>query len=213
MASTPEDAQVDLEELFLQRAAQGSRWAFVALSSMHFEKLFSIARNLSSSEPEAVELAEAALQRAWDRIRALPPQLSFRTFVSRFLVQEAVQRLQEPAAAAGGSAARFPPFEVDDWLVTMRWGSGDMEGLARRPDLADRLREALEALDPLDRAAFVLRIVEDFSPQETAAILDIPETIATRRVYEASLLMTGCIQRLLAQSGTLPSGERSAFVQ
>ena len=56
MAPSSEDADPLLEHLLLRRALQGDDKAFVALASMHSAAVYATARNLSSSDLEAVEL-------------------------------------------------------------------------------------------------------------------------------------------------------------
>src|SRR3954463_13402470 len=102
-------------------------------ASFDLETIYMIARNLSGTDAEALDLTETALRVAWEEIGEMPQGISFRTFVCRFLVREALSRLREMLAS--GPA---------------------MDALTRRPDLAERLREALDWLEPEDRAAFVL---------------------------------------------------------
>src|SRR5690242_12183742 len=164
-------AQAMVDDLLLTQAARGDREAFVALASMHAPRVFGIARNLSSSNAEALELAQGALQRAWDEIAALPAaQLSFLAFVSRFVVREAVLRLPRPPGSAGRP---FTPLDADDRHLELGLPAAAAE-VRRIPDIDEKIRAAAEHLDPDDRAAFVLRVVEEIPADEAAAILETP---------------------------------------
>jgi len=88
-----------------------------------------------------------------------------------------------------------------------------MDGLPRRPDLAERLREALDRLEPEDRAAFVLRVVQELPPRECADILEIPEAELRQRAHQASLLMTAFVQYLMARSAPVQPAPRPACIQ
>jgi DNA-directed RNA polymerase specialized sigma24 family protein len=97
MAANSNDLDPTLEPLFLRPAIEGDKEAFVALASIHAAAVYATARNLCSSDLDAIELTEDAFQSARDQIRAMPVGLSFRVFVSRFLVEGAVERLRRAA--------------------------------------------------------------------------------------------------------------------
>lgn len=191
-------AQAMVDELLLARAARGDREAFVALASLHAARVFAIARNLCSGDVEALELAQGALQRAWDEIATLPAAgLSFLAFVSRFVVREAVPRLRR--ASAGGSGRLFTPLDADSRHLELGRPASPA-AVKRIPDLDEKIRGAAEQLEPEDRAAFVLRVVEEIPEKEAAAILEMPPSVLRRRAHEACLLLTGYVQHLAAAS-------------
>jgi DNA-directed RNA polymerase specialized sigma24 family protein len=61
----------------------------------------------------------------------------------------------------------------------------------------------LQRLDDLDRAAFVLREIEQFSVEETVAILRIPADEVRARAHRATTLLTGLVGRMRRISGNL----------
>ena len=213
MAPSFDEGEVMLEQVLLRRAAQCDHKAFAALGSMHVETVYLIARNLSGTEAEALELAEAALQLAWESIGEIPDGISFRTFVCRFLVQLALVQLREMNAfrwAAGGRpASRFD----GDGHAAGEWSFARMDAIARRADLAEQLRDALDSLDPEDRAAFVLHVIHELPLQECVEILDIPDADLRQRAHHASLLMTACVRRLMARSTPVHPAVRTAYIQ
>jgi len=213
MVRSFDDAQVLLERFLLRRAEQGDRRALVALGSIHLETIYAIARNLSGTDAEALDLTEAALQIAWEAIGEMPHGISFRTFVCRFLVREALSRLREMGASSSASSGRPAARSDDDAQTPAEWSSPRMDGLPRRPDLAERLREALDRLEPEDRAAFVLRVVQELPPRECADILEIPEAELRQRAHQASLLMTAFVQYLMARSAPVQPAPRPACIQ
>ncbi len=193
MTTRPDDAQVIFENAVVRRATTGDADAFVTLGSLHAQKLYSIARNLSSSEAEAMELMQQALQEAYDQIARLPAELSFRAFVCRFAVRNAIGRLRRAGAPETEWPACAPP--------------------ARREEFAERIRDALERLDPEDRAAFVLRVVEDLPVDEVAAIQETTVAAVRARAHQASLLLAAYVQHLLAQSITAEMPALTTWIQ
>ena len=169
MATDLDQAQVVLEQRLVRHAARGDQEAFVTLASTHSGLVYAIARNLSSSNAEALDLTRAAFEEARNELRAMAWPLSFRTFVCRLLIREGLARLR-----------RDPP--------------GAPNGVPRGG--SERVREALGWLDAEDRAAFVLRIVAGLPIAEVAQILEIPAPVVRRRVHSACLLMTGYVQNL-----------------
>jgi len=69
---------------------------------------------------------------------------------------------------------------------------------------ANPILEALRRLNPIDRAVFVLRDVEDLSVEEVAFILRTSPAIVRRRAHQARLGLTGCLGHLL---GSPPARE------
>ena len=204
MATNSDQADPMLEQLFLRRAMQGDEHAFVALASMHCGKVYLTARNLCSSDVEALELIERALQSAWDQIGAMPVDLSFRVFVSRFVVKDAVERLRHSTPPVFTSVDQFVSVMSGGKRLTPSWqGLQDLERLAERPDIAERLSEALVLLDPEDRAAFVLRFVDAAPIDDAAAILELPIPIVRRRTHRACLLVSAYLSNLAADVGTV----------
>lgn len=66
------------------------------------------------------------------------------------------------------------------------------ESSARRAEMRKLLEERIDALPGAYRAVFVLRAVEEYSVEETAAILQIPEPTVRSRFFRArSLLREG----------------------
>jgi RNA polymerase sigma-70 factor (ECF subfamily) len=197
MTSSFDPAQVMLEELYLRRAAQGDHEAFVSLGSIYSEQVYSIARNLSASDDVALRLTRRAFERAWRNVSTIPRQSSFRVFVSRFLVRDAVSRLRHTAAPVSASLERFSPsFDDDRRLTGSPWDYANVEALVGRPEVIERLRDALPGLEAEDRAAFVLRIVEDLPAEEVAAILEVPASLAQKRAHWACLLLSGYVRHL-----------------
>jgi len=73
---------------------------------------------------------------------------------------------------------------------------GDWSDLAGRRDLAERIRDGLDRVEELDRAAFVLRVMEEVSLAEAAAILRTSSENIRHRAHRACLLLTGFLGQL-----------------
>jgi RNA polymerase sigma-70 factor (ECF subfamily) len=161
---------------------------------MHSQQVYAIARKLSSSDESALELTQNAFQQAWKELTAIPPKLSYRIFVCRFLIKEAVDRLGHPDLSVSAWLERFlPEFDACGRLSALPWDCAELEGLARRSEFADRIRQALAGLDPKDRAVFVLRCIEELPLDEVSAIMEMPASVVRERAHRACLLLSGYI--------------------
>jgi RNA polymerase sigma-70 factor (ECF subfamily) len=198
MATYPDQTQLISERLLLPRARAGDYDAFVLLGSMHSQQVYAIARKLSSSDGSALELTQNAFQQAWKELTAIPPKLSYRIFVCRFLIKEAVDRLGHPDLSVSAWLERFlPEFDACGRLSALPWDCAELEGLARRSEFADRIRQALAGLDPKDRAVFVLRCIEELPLDEVSAIMEMPASVVRERAHRACLLLSGYIGYLI----------------
>jgi RNA polymerase sigma-70 factor, ECF subfamily len=197
MAANSDHADAMLGLLLLRHAVQGDEQAFVALASMHCEEVYQTARNLSASDVEALELTQGAFQAAWNQISAMPADLSFRAFVLRFAVKDAVERLRRANPSAFTVIDRSLPATGGKRSAHLWQVVSDVEQLNQRPDIAERLNDALALLDPQDRAAFVLRVIDEVSIDDAAAILELPVSIVQRRTHRACLLVSGYLSNLV----------------
>jgi RNA polymerase sigma-70 factor, ECF subfamily len=186
----------------LRRALQGDDEAFGSLALRHCDQVYAIARNLSASQADAFDLMRSAFQLAWNRLHDLPGDMSFRVFVCRFLTRDALDRLRQPMATASSSRDRLLRSLESGALGSQpEWGWLEIDELARRGDIVERLGDGLAALDPDDRAAFVLQIVEGIPAEDVAAILEVPIGTVRRRTRLACLLMSAYLSRLSAPIG------------
>src|SRR5229473_1889187 len=161
------------EGWLLERCQQGDGRAFVGLTSNDLQGVYSIALNLSSTEGEAVRLTQRALRLIWDRIPSMPADLPLRILARRTVVGLAIEKLRSIAPPAAESLEGFlPSFNSDGSLELAASDTAGLDPLLDRPDIAQRIREALGRIDAGDRAAFVLRYVEELPLGEAAEILE-----------------------------------------
>jgi RNA polymerase sigma-70 factor (ECF subfamily) len=188
------------EEWLLERCRQGDRRAFVDLTYNHLQGVYSIALNLSSSEGDAVRLTQSALRLTWRRIASMPADLPFRILVRRTVVGLAIEKLRSnPPLAAKSLEGFLPSFDRDGCLVVAANESAGLDPLRDRPDIAQRIREALGHIDVSDRAAFVLRHIEQLSLGDTAAILELPAEKVQKGSHRACSMLSGYLRELASQ--------------
>lgn len=197
----PGEGQVD--ELLVQRMRRGDGVAFAALATRYWNALHRIGRNMLPDPSMAGDLAEATLLSALGSAKDLPEDVPFRTSLYR----QAMRYSLDLAFPVPGSVTRslgvyLPRFDAHGRLVSTGsdWSEAGEAALAR-PDVAERIRQTLQRLDALDRAAFVLRVIEELPTEEAAAVLAIPPESVRQRAHRATLILTGYLGELFTRSG------------
>jgi RNA polymerase sigma-70 factor (ECF subfamily) len=91
-----------------------------------------------------------------------------------------------------------------EYLATQLVAAGPSpSGAARKKELKDRLTDALDRMDPLDREVLTARHFEQLSNQETAHVLGVTPSTASTRYVRA-------LRRLRKELGDLPGLSRTS---
>lgn len=161
-----------------QEAAR--RRSFRAVVEPEIEVLLRVGRSLTGSEPDADDLVQETLIRAFgaiDRFDGRHPRAWLLTILRRTHLN--MHRRQRPSTVGDwellpGARPAFGPTEAP---------SAEEAALAEQ--LAPALQRALAVLDPRFRAAVVLVDVHDLSYAEAAAVLDVPVGTVMSRLSRA----------------------------
>ncbi|HEX4383805.1 MAG TPA: RNA polymerase sigma factor [Myxococcales bacterium] len=162
------------DETLLELSQRGDADAYVSLTTRHWDTVCRVAWNMLPSTAQAGQVARATFLAVRNSREAFPRGVPFMTSLYRVVLGECWRRLRD---------APVPPL----------------------PDrtAASRIREMLLRLDSLDRAAFVLRQIEEVSLTDAAAILGIGPASIRERTHRATMLLMGVV------AGGDESGARS----
>jgi RNA polymerase sigma-70 factor (ECF subfamily) len=146
------------DQQLVAAAVAGSREAADELFSRHWLPAWRLAYSVTGSSTAADDVAQDAFERAFRGLAGFNGRSSFRTWLSRIVVNRAIdvgrrQRLLEPLEAAD--------------TVATTWSDDDV---ARDRDLLD----AVFALPEERRLVIALRYWARCSPPEIAEILGVP---------------------------------------
>ena len=175
-----------------RRIAAGDRQAFVALMRRHNQTLYRTARSILRDDGEAEDCVQEAYLRGFRAMGSFRGESKLSTWLVRIVVNEAIGRKRRMDRRAdviwlAGDAGLEP--ETPD-AETM---SQDIHGQPERNVLRRQTRQLIEAsIDRLPetfRTVFVLRAVEDFSVEETAAALAIPPATVRSRYFRARAML------------------------
>ena len=175
-----------------RHVAEGDHAAFESLMRTHNRALFRTARAILRDDAEAEDALQEAYLKAYRTIGTYRGEARLSTWLARVVANEALMRLRKQARR-GAILPLQPGVDVEQ-LNQIAEGSMDKEpeSSARRTEMRKLLEERIDALPGAYRAVFMLRAVEEYSVEETAAILQIPEPTVRSRFFRArSLLREG----------------------
>jgi len=178
-------------------ASDAARARFEQLVGEHLDGLYRVAVRLTRNPTAAEDLVQAAMLNAWRSFRTFREGTNIRAWLHRILMNAYVDRYRK--------AQRAPEVlqdEIDDSYLF----AGAREGLAMseagnpEAQVLDRImdaevRDSLEALPLVFRAAVMLVDVEGFSYKEAAEILGVPIGTVMSRLFRGRQ----ALKRQLAQ--------------
>lgn len=156
-------AAAETDDALLERTRRGDRFAFAPLATRYWGAVQRIAWHMVPDPAAAAKIVEAVFLAVLEAGDSFPEDVSFKTSLYRVTLGQSWRRLEDlPASGASGVVE----------------SSG-----------AEQIREALLRLDPLDRAAILLREVGQLSAGEAAAVLGITPASIHRRTHLATLAL------------------------
>jgi RNA polymerase sigma-70 factor, ECF subfamily len=175
-----------------ERAVEGDDAAFEVIMRRHNRLLFRTARSILKVDAEAEDAVQEAYLRAWRALSTFRAESKLSTWLVRIVRNEALGRLRRP----GGNVIQLDP-TVDTADSDAEQSMEDdpdqrPECIAMRSDVRRLVEARIDALPDAFRTVFVLRAVEDWSVEEVAEALQLPEaTVRTRHFRARGLLREG----------------------
>jgi RNA polymerase sigma-70 factor, ECF subfamily len=200
-ATDPPDAEL------AARVARGDHPAFEALMRRYNRALFRTARAILRDDAEAEDALQEAYLQAYHTIGSYRGEARLSTWLARVVANEALMRLRKHVRRS--AIIPLQPGVAVEEVNQIAEGSMEKgpESAARRAEMRKLLEERIDALPGAYRAVFMLRAVEEYSVEEAAAILQIPEATVRSRFFRArSLLREG-----LAAEADLACSDAFAF--
>jgi RNA polymerase sigma-70 factor, ECF subfamily len=166
----------------LQTWLQGDTSAFRTLVRRHDKYLYRIARSIILDDHDAEDVVQETFIRAFTGLRSFRGSASFRTWLTRIVLNEASRRRRHQRSivnldalhAAQGRRRSSPSSS----LITPEL---DPESSAAQSQIRRLLEKAIDDLPAAFRIVVIMRDVEEVGTQETASLLGIrEETVKTR---------------------------------
>ena len=193
MSQDPPVVSAPSTDELIERCLAGDQVAWSQIVQQHWRKVFNIAYRFVGRHDEAEELTQDIFLKIFKALRTFDRRANFQTWlisISRNLCidhyrsvrkeRETMARDVDPSGLTPVSPGRGP--------------YGQLELSALR----DQIRTALAALPPALREAVVLRDLQEFSYQEIADRLRLPEGTVKSRINRGRLELAKQLTRLEA---------------
>ncbi len=195
------------DTLLVERFRQGDRTAAQAIVQKHNQMLWRVARGIVRDDAEAEEALQNAYVRALTSLDGFRGESSLATWLSRIVVNEALRRREHMHSSVDLA-------DVVETLPADHPGSATMapppspEAVAARAQIRRMVEGAIDALPAPFRVVFMMRMVEQMSINETAAMLNIPVSTAKTRLHRANQHLRATLGAELAAvfDGVFPFG-------
>jgi RNA polymerase sigma-70 factor (ECF subfamily) len=158
--------------------------AFEVLMRQHNRMLFRTARAILRDDAEAEEALQDAYIKAYRALGQFRGESKLSTWLVRITANEALMRLRKRTRTA--EIVDLHAVVPEEVAVKKE---DQPENQAARKELRGLLESKIDALPEAFRTVFILRGVEEFSVEETAAALEIPEATVRTRFFRARSLL------------------------
>jgi len=165
----------------LARARQGDTEAFRLLVERHSRTAFRLAFRMTGNEQDAEDVVQESFIKAYCHLGRFQTRADFGTWLYRIVANCAVDVIRGRQSRQKHTGAE--PLEPS----TSAWASEvpGPERLAESSEVQRRIMAALDALTPLERAAFALRHYEGRTINEISRTLGLGASAAKHAVFRA----------------------------
>jgi len=191
-----------------QRITAGDQNAFELLMRRHNQMLYRTARSILKDDAEAEDAVQEGYLLAYRAMGRFRGDAKLSTWLVRIVANEAIARFRKRGRSAeviqldGDSTTEHDP---EDSMSESK--SERPEHAASRAQTRRLLEAKIDELPDAFRTVFVLRAIEEFSVEETAAALDIPDATVRTRFFRAKSLL----REALSKEIDLAHGDAFAF--
>jgi RNA polymerase sigma-70 factor (ECF subfamily) len=155
----------------LEKARCGDEKSFARLVNQYEGQVYATALGMLGETNTAKDVTQEVFIRFYKAIKTFRGDARISTYLSRIAINLSINELNKRKRRRWLSLQRdLPHLELSDHSAA-----------AEQQELRDSLKKALQTLTPEFRAVVVLRLVDGYSVQETAEILNVPQgTVASR---------------------------------
>ena len=193
------------EQELVQRLQAGDTEAFDTLFRQHFSKVYRQALHLLGTAAEAEEVVQEVFLTVYEKAHTFRGEAAFTTWLYRLTTNAAFSRLRRRKRSHEVAIEDYlPQFQTDGHHLVrpvVDWSANLEERLADA-QLHQLLREAIELLQPLDKAVLVLSDFEDLSNKEIGEALGLTVLAVKARLHRGRLFLRGQLAVTFGHSPT-----------
>ena len=182
------------EQEFVRRIQAGDGTAFDVLFQQHWGKVFQQATRLVGNAAEAEEVVQDVFLTVYEKLHTFRGEAAFTTWLFRLTANAALSRLRRRKRRQEVAMEEYlPQFRPDGHHLlrpVVDW-SANLEARLADAQVQQLLRQAIELLQPLDKAVLVLSDLEDRSNKEIGEALGLTVLAVKARLHRARLFLRG----------------------
>jgi RNA polymerase sigma-70 factor (ECF subfamily) len=200
MAAEPTVDATSAMDLLIERCLGGDQVAWEQIVRQHWRKVFNLAYKFVGRHDEAEDLTQDIFLKIFKALKTFDRRANFQTWlisISRNLCIDHYRsvRKERETMARDVDASVLAPVSRE------RGPYGELEQV----DLKHLIRVALAELPPTLRQAVVLRDLQEFTYQEIADQLRLPEGTVKSRINRGRLELARQLKRLQTQASGRPT--------
>ena len=173
------------------KARGGDQDAFRVLVERHSRTIYRLAYRMTGRAEDAEDVVQETLVRAYRQLGRFEARSNFATWLYRIGFNCAIDYMR--ARPQRESA------ETDEKLEQMAKSSRGptTDDLVFAGEIGERVQEALGALNPQERAAFLMRHYHGCSIEEICTTLDLKSNAAKHSIFRAVKIMRAALRPLM----------------
>ena len=193
--SLTQQLAVPPDEELVARAREGDRRAFRLLVERHEDDVAATVVAMLGPTGEVDDVVQEAFIRFYQTLDRFRGEAAVSTYLKRIAINRALDALRRRKRFLGRFRSR------DDETYPVPEPSIEEDGRVEARERARLVHQAIEALPPKHRAVVVLRMIEGYSTEETAEMLDIPYGTVLSRLSRAHAKLKELLQPFIEERG------------
>ena len=188
---------VSVPQEWVAQARAGDRQAFTLLVEAYQVPVYNLCRRMLGNPGEAEDAAQETFWRAFQALERYDPQRPFATWLLSIAAHYCIDYLRRQRLVALSLEAMPDYHDAPD-------PAPSPESSAEAHERERRVASMLQSLDPLDRAAIVMRYWYDLSYEEMSEALSLSVSAVKSRLHRARRQLAGVWPE--SQTGGLARG-------
>ncbi len=177
------------DQQLIQQTKAGDHQAFKELVIRYEQVVRATLYGMLGNSPDTDDVAQEVFIRFHKSIHQFRGDASLKTYLTRIAINLAINQSQKNQ-------------RKNKWIVSLTGNKPsflktDTQFSPERMETKDMIQNALKSLDPDFRSVVVLRLIDGYSVEETANILNIPEGTVASRLARAQKKLRKTLSKLL----------------
>lgn len=174
-----EQDQADIH--IIEQAQQGDMAAFRTIVERHERRVAGVVKRMLGESPEAADVGQEVFIRLYESLGKFRGESSLATYVTRIAINLSLNELKRRKR----KLSRFGSIKEAE----------EVKHEEPSDDLKEMLHQEINRLEPDYKLVVTLRMIEGYSVEETASILNIPMGTVMSRLYRAQKILKQVISK------------------